>query len=606
MAAKRTPKTPGALTGPKWLALADTKDPQHLPTLLETLEDTSLPQLEQRFLALALWPSTPAIGEAAAAFFQRFPVRFREQLGAGCAALGALVVHGAPPGFAKKLKKLDAPNDVVPPWRDLVARGAAVVLEVKRKAPTFESGAAGPALPKGPRAALQQAWLERAALHREADLAALLGSLTDGPATDVTERLSALIGWPRSAAIADAAALLVERPIVRFNAATALFPVLALVLAAHGDASHVAAARRLGSEVTSLAWLELVMSKEPGVPSKAKAAPASGAPGSELDFLRWLAEAPEELTRRHAFADWLLEQGNPRGEFMALQLAALERPLDEKQRRRVVALQNKHQREWLKPFWKCLMKGSQRFEGGVLREVGLNAWSPQAGAPPGEEPQLATLTLLDLNGAPEQLSPIVRSPLLRQVRHLRVPAPMIRSLEPELTRRLESFGVHLLWGGAERSVASAIPAIDGLELPSVKTIVLKGQVRNDALPLLRAAKWPGRIEVLEVESFDPAPFWAFARESSLRSLIVSPELGENGARHGQLTWRFTRTGDGWVLDVSGAEVHQATRATQRATLLRLLPLLDEAIRARATVSLPNPAGTLARELRKLGLRPAGA
>jgi uncharacterized protein (TIGR02996 family) len=604
MASKRTKQT-GKLTAPQWVALAETKDPKHLAELLATLEDTSLPQLEHRFLALALWPSTPAIGEAAAAFFRRFPVRFREQLGAGCAALGALVVHGAPPGFAKKLEKLDAPNDVVPPWRDLVARSAATFLEAKRKAPTFESGAAGPALPKGPRAALQQAWLERAALRREAELAELLGCLTDGPATDVTERVSALIGWPRSAAIADAAAQLVERPIVRFNPATALFPVLALALAAHGDASHGAAAKRLGSEVTSLAWLELVMSKEPGTRPKAKASPASGAPGSELDFLRWLAEAPEELTRRHAFADWLLEQGNPRGEFMALQLAALERPLDEKQRRRVAALQNKHQREWLKPFWKCLLKGSQRFEGGVLRAVALNAWSPQAGAPAGDEPQLATLTFLDLNGAPEQLTPIARSPLLQQVRHLRVPAPMVKTLEPSLTRRLESFGVHLLWGGEERGVASAVPAMDGLELPAAKTIVLMGQVRNDAVPLLRAAKWPGRVEVLEIESFDPAPFWAFARESSLRSLIVSPELGDNGARHGQLTWRFTRTGDGWVLDVSGAEVDEPTRATQRATLLRLLPGLDEAVRARATVSLPDPTGTLPSELRRLGLRPAG-
>lgn len=245
MASKRTKQT-GKLTAPQWVALAETKDSKHLAELLATLEDTSLPQLEHRFLALALWPSTPAIGEAAAAFFRRFPVRFREQLGAGCAALGALVVHGAPPGFAKKLEKLDAPNDVVPPWRDLVARSAATFLEAKRKAPTFESGAAGPALPKGPRAALQQAWLERAALRREAELAELLSCLTDGPATDVTERVSALIGWPRSAAIADAAARLVERPIVRFNPATALFPVLALALAAHGDASHGAAVTSVG------------------------------------------------------------------------------------------------------------------------------------------------------------------------------------------------------------------------------------------------------------------------------------------------------------------------------------------------------------------------
>jgi uncharacterized protein (TIGR02996 family) len=598
MAPKRTKQT-GKL---EWVALADTKDPEHLGKLLATLEDTSLSQLEHRFLALALWPSTPAIGAAAAAFFHHFPVRSREQLGAGCAALGALVVHGAPAGFAKKQKKRDAPNDLVPLWRALVARTAATFLESKHRAPVFEGGVAGPALPKAPRAALQQAWLARAALRREADLAPLLACLADGPATDVTERLSVLVGWPRSAAIADAAAQLIERPIVRFNAASALFPVLALVLAAHGDASHAGAATRLGGEVTSLAWLGLVMSTQPR--TEARAAPSSGAPDSELDFLRWLAAAPEDLTRRHAFADWLLEQGNPRGEFMALQLAALERPLDEKQARRVAALQNKHQREWLKPFWKCLMKGSQRFEGGVLRAVSLTAWSPQAGAPAGDEPQLATLHFLDLDGSPEQLAPIVKSPLLQQVRHLRVPAPMVKALEPALTRRLESFGVHLLWGGEDRGVASAVPAMDQLELPAAKTVVLKGQVRNDAVPRLRAAKWPGRIEVLEIESIDPASFWAYARASSLRSLIVSPELGENGARHGQLTWCFTRTGDGWRLDVSGAEIDEVVRPVQRSTLLHVLPTLDEVIRAHATVSVPDPTGALTAPLRQLGLRPA--
>ncbi|MBL8922327.1 MAG: TIGR02996 domain-containing protein [Myxococcaceae bacterium] len=604
MAAKRTKaKTEAALTGPQWLALADAKDPLHLPALLACLEETSLPQLERRFFALALWPPTPAIGEAAASFFERFPVRFREQLGTGCAALGALVVHGAGAGFAKRLKKVDAPNDVVPAWRDVVAGSGAALLE-SRRAPTFNAGPAGPALPTSPRAALQEAWLSRAALHREADLPALLSLLADGPATDVTQRLSALVGWPRSPAIADAAARFIERPIVGFNASAAIFPVLALVLAAHGDASHADAAKRLGSEVASLAWLELVMSKHTRAPTPAKPARRDTSPGSEADFLRWLAGAPEDLTRRHAFADWLLEQGNPRGEFMALQLAALERPLDAKQQKRMAALQNKHQREWLKPFWKGLVKGTQRFEGGVLRELALSGWSPIATAA-GDEPQLATLTSLELNGAPAQLAPIVESPLLR-VRRLVVPAPMHTALPASVRERLETFGLHLSWGIPERTVQTAVPSLDAIDLPRVKTIVLKGQVRAETVPLLRAAKWPARISALEVESNDPTSFWAFARESSLRVLVVSPELGPNGAQHGQLTWRFTRDEAGWSLEVHGAEdVHESTRAAQRSILLRVLPTLDEALRACTTIVLPVPSGTIAAELRTLGVRPAG-
>ncbi|MBL8924243.1 MAG: TIGR02996 domain-containing protein [Myxococcaceae bacterium] len=352
-----------------WNALAASKDPANLKAVLAALEETSVPKLEARLLVLATWPKHHAIAEAAAAWFQRFPIRFREQLGTGCAALGALVLHGAPASFADSLKKVNAPNDLVPKWRDLVARGAARLLGPRKP---LTKGARGSALPAGPRAALQTAWLERVDAGREADLPDLLSRLGEGPATDIAERLVRLISFPRTPAIADAATTLIERPPVRFDPATAIFPLLALALIAHGDSSHRKATQQLCAAIPSLAWLELAVSNEkPRATAGAK--PKSSGPKSEADFLTWLGEAPHELSRRHTFADWLQEQGNPRGEFMALQLSS---NLEPKARKRMATLQKKHERDWLRAFWKSKRNGSIRFQGGVLTGIDLVHWAP--------------------------------------------------------------------------------------------------------------------------------------------------------------------------------------------------------------------------------------
>lgn len=139
-----------------------------------------------------------------------------------------------------------------------------------------------------------------------------------------------------------------------------IFPLLALLLVAHGDSSHRRAAARLASEVASLTWLELATSNEQPANTAAPKAKSAG-PKSEADFLKWLAEAPADRSRRHAFADWLQEQGNPRGEFMALQLASLEKQLDPKAQKRMVALQKKHERDWLRAFGKSKRQGRSDF-----------------------------------------------------------------------------------------------------------------------------------------------------------------------------------------------------------------------------------------------------
>jgi uncharacterized protein (TIGR02996 family) len=73
-----------------------------------------------------------------------------------------------------------------------------------------------------------------------------------------------------------------------------------------------------------------------------------------LAFLRAIKETPDDDTPRLVFADWLEEQGEPRGDFLRLQcaLARLDRgdPAREPLAARERELQKRHAAEWLGPL----------------------------------------------------------------------------------------------------------------------------------------------------------------------------------------------------------------------------------------------------------------
>src|SRR5262245_52486862 len=90
-----------------------------------------------------------------------------------------------------------------------------------------------------------------------------------------------------------------------------------------------------------------------------KVSPKAGGPEampmSQPDPLREaleqaLVENPDDLAAHSAYADYLVEQGDPRGEFIQVQLA-LERPLPGAERKRLHQREEEllaaHEREWL-------------------------------------------------------------------------------------------------------------------------------------------------------------------------------------------------------------------------------------------------------------------
>jgi uncharacterized protein (TIGR02996 family) len=80
-------------------------------------------------------------------------------------------------------------------------------------------------------------------------------------------------------------------------------------------------------------------------------------------FERAILEDADDPANYAAYADWLFEQGDPRGEFMQVQLALEDerRPRSERAglREREAALLAAHQSEWLRPLAPFLLSGER-------------------------------------------------------------------------------------------------------------------------------------------------------------------------------------------------------------------------------------------------------
>ena len=93
---------------------------------------------------------------------------------------------------------------------------------------------------------------------------------------------------------------------------------------------------------------------------------------------------------RGVLSDHLLEQGDPRGEFIALQLEKQRRPLSALGARREKGLLHAHRAAWLGPLMNLLV-GEEKWERGFLSE----AWVKLSGATPGD-PRWNTVKKLNL------------------------------------------------------------------------------------------------------------------------------------------------------------------------------------------------------------------
>jgi uncharacterized protein (TIGR02996 family) len=98
---------------------------------------------------------------------------------------------------------------------------------------------------------------------------------------------------------------------------------------------------------------------------KAEAAGAGDDATREALFAAVWAD-PQADQPRMVLADWLTEQGDPRGEFIALQLARAAGKLDKAGKEREKELLKRHKKEWLGPIAPLIQPHNMRFERGFL------------------------------------------------------------------------------------------------------------------------------------------------------------------------------------------------------------------------------------------------
>lgn len=92
-------------------------------------------------------------------------------------------------------------------------------------------------------------------------------------------------------------------------------------------------------------------------------------------FLEAIRTDPDDLSARLVFADWLEEQGDPRGEFIRAQCALSHNHMDDRQRARFAAREQEllalHEEEWTAPFRD--IASAWTFRHGFVEDVVIDA-----------------------------------------------------------------------------------------------------------------------------------------------------------------------------------------------------------------------------------------
>lgn len=158
------------------------------------------------------------------------------------------------------------------------------------------------------------------------------------------------------------------------------------------------------------------------VPAAQAAAPRATKGGRSLDeLLAAVYASPDDETVRQVYADALLEVGDPRGEFMVLQLKrARGEALTPAEVKEEAALQKKHVKAWLGPLYDVLYTTHLEFRSGFLHTAQIRPVS-KALAAARNHPAWSTVRDLDMStgGTNERGTSLILQPNARHIRVLR-------------------------------------------------------------------------------------------------------------------------------------------------------------------------------------------
>lgn len=253
---------------------------------------------------------------------------------------------------------------------------------------------------------------------------------------------------------------------------------------------------------------------------------------SEAELLQLIYASPEDDAPRLVYADWLLEQGDPRAELLSLQLKAKPTGKDERRARQLLRV---HGRAWLGPLEPAVELRSEVFSRGFVSEAMLSLRTAQQREQLIGHPAWNTLTRLhggdldfllktELRGleqlwvSEESLGPLARRGMpWRRVRELHLTTRDLGLLGELHATRFPALTALLLgtWNLTDAELSRHAPDFSAPHLARIETVGLNG------------ARGPGLLGL----------FGAFP---ALTRLVVASTMLHT----------FTRTPGGpWTLDV---------------------------------------------------------
>jgi len=269
--------------------------------------------------------------------------------------------------------------------------------------------------------------------------------------------------------------------------------------------------------------------------SAGTAAPASSTAGKALENA--ILANPDDLGAHAAYADWLIEQGDPRGEFIQVQLALEDPKVSRLKRlllkRREKTLLKKHGKNWLGSLAEFLWNKKRDealyvFSRGWLDRIGIAELTGPVSRVLGQAPQARLLGTLyighidsglqqwleNLPGDAPGLAPLIDSPYLGNVRRL--------AIGDVFELRDSVFHYTTLWRSDLTEVTALVK-----RLPHLEELLLAGEMKDvNGLFGLKALK---NLRSLQLCFAAEYPLEVLARNSSLgklASILFHAQAGE--------------------------------------------------------------------------------
>jgi len=350
--------------------------------------------------------------------------------------------------LSRALSRLDESDDagalelLLGVWRQTGAASVADAIDVLSEAITARL----PPVTAVGKTSARKAWDQLAGERRPVDLGRLLAVLPDG--IDRGQRLRALLSWDRDPRIATAARAWLEAPpvagarrrsfylplieLIGHVADSRLYPLLARLSAKESRSTTI---HNLGMPAWKpLAALTERLAKQPAlalstddeaVVTKIRermgraSTPVQGVvrAADPAELFAEVYARPDDDDARAVLSDLLQQLGDPRGEYIALQLARAG--TDQKRTPRERALEETWGRKWLGALEPALLAGGIVFERGFLarcRYVGAFAGAATQGAV-----EWSTVTQVDVSTASQFVTyshAVLLDPVMRSLRHV--------------------------------------------------------------------------------------------------------------------------------------------------------------------------------------------